>query len=348
MTTHTHWTEFLTSQSAYWLNDRISHFADNTNNVHNENTHILCDLSHYGLISISGDDAQHFLQNQFCNDVLKISPQQSQLNAYCTPKGRILAFFRLFQQDGYYYLRLPQEILKPILKRLRMYVMMSKVTLDNVSEQRLRIGFSGPQARQRLSKYIANVPTQTDAVSHSGDVSIICLQANTRYEIIADNDSMQILWEKLSSDAQALGASAWELADIQAGIPEVFSDTQEAFVPQMLNLQAVNALSFKKGCYPGQEIVARMHYLGKLKRRMFAACISGHSAVKAGDTLYAEGSESAQGVGKVVRAQNTPAGSCDLLAVIEISSAEQRSLRLHDVNGPQLHLKELPYPLSDE
>ena len=356
---HTDWTEFLTSQSAHWENDRVTHFGQTPNNTLNEkraalaaltdsDTHILCDLSHYGLIQACGAEAENFLQNQFCNDVRNISPLQSQLNAYCTPKGRILAFFRLFQRDDCYYLRLPQEILEPTLNRLRMFVMMSKVILEDASDVLPRIGFSGPQAAQLLNKHVDAVPTTADAVTQTNGLSIICIQPGTRFEIVGNTEDISTLWTKLSDQATPVGDGSWELQDIHAALPEVVSETQEDFVPQMLNLQGVNALSFKKGCYPGQEIVARMHYLGKLKRRMFLAHTAEDVTVSPGDALFAEGSTSGQGVGKVVRAQANPDGGTDLLAVIEIKSAEQLSLRLNNVDGPLLKLLELPYMLGEE
>lgn len=377
--THANWTEFLTAQTAQWQDGRVTHFGDATDNVLDEKraalaaqaeggTHVLCDLSHYSLISASGSDTADFLQNQFCNDVRNISATQSQLNAYCTPKGRILAFFRLFQREDCYYLRLPQEILEPTLKRLRMYVMMSKVTLEDASERLIRIGFAGPQAAQQLGQWVDAVPTTVDSVTQSNGLSIVCVQAGTRFEIIGEAADVISLWENLSKQAKPVGYGSWELLDIHAAIPEIVATTQEAFVPQMINLQGINALSFKKGCYPGQEIVARMHYLGKLKRRMFIAHTDDEATVSPGDALFAEGSSSGQGVGKVVRAQSNPEGGTDLLAVIEINSAEERTLRLQNAainnenenetanttenptekkDGPLLKLQKLPYILEE-
>jgi folate-binding protein YgfZ len=352
--THNNWQQFLSSQGAHWEEDRITHFGDDANNAIAEkhaalklDNPILCDLSHYGLIQATGEETENFLQNQFCNDVRNVSALQSQLNAYCTPKGRVLAFFRLFQRDDNYYLRLPGEILEPMLKRLSMFVMMTKTELSDGSDVLTHFGYAGPDAGKQLGTLIGNVPTTANETTQTDVLTIICVQANTRFEIYGEADAIQNLWTQLSNKATPVNAGAWELLDIHAALPDVYLQTQEAFVPQMLNLQAIDALSFKKGCYPGQEIVARMHYLGKLKRRMFVAHTDDDAPVQPGDTLHAEGSESGQGVGKVVRATTNPKGGTDLLAVIEISSAEQRSLRLHDANGPQLALLELPYSIEE-
>jgi len=361
--THNNWQQFLTTQGAHWSNtehtdkhyDHVHYFGNEPDNATREKRTalageqtILCDLSHYGLIQVTGPESESFLQNQFCNDVSKTSSLQSQLNAYCTPKGRVLAFFRLFQRENNYYLRLPREILEPTLNRLRMYVMMTKTELSDGSDTLARIGYAGPQAGQRLrTLFDDTVSIATDTVTQTAGLTIICIQADTRFEIYGDEIALQNLWQQLADTATPVGAGAWELLDIHAALPDVYPQTQEAFVPQMLNLQAIDALSFKKGCYPGQEIVARMHYLGKLKRRMFVAHIDDATRVQPGDTLFAEGSESAQGIGKVVRAQRNPEGGSDLLAVIEISSAEERVLRLHDANGPLLKLLALPYTIEE-
>ncbi|HEC19910.1 MAG TPA: folate-binding protein [Gammaproteobacteria bacterium] len=351
--THHHWQTFLTTRGAHWSGQRVDYFGDEPQNTIAEKhaalqggSVIMCDLSHYGLIRAEGPESADFLQNQLCNDVREVTPLHSQYNGYCTPKGRALAFFRLFQRDDDYYLRLPREILEPVLKRLRMFVLMSKTELGDASDQLIRIGVAGPDAGRQLSALMGETPNEVNAVYHSGDLSIICLQPGSRFEVYGPDEAMQHLWQQLEETVAPVGAGAWELLDIHAGLPEVYAQTQEAFVPQMLNLQAIGALSFKKGCYPGQEIVARMHYLGKLKRRMYLAHIEEDIPVQPGDTLYAESSASGQGVGKVVRAQSNPDGGVDLLAVIEISSAEQGSLRLHDANGPMLQLQALPYDIE--
>lgn len=355
--THTNWQQFLSTQDAHWSDNgdghRVTHFGNDAHNVTKEkNTAltgapILCDLSHYGLIQASGPETATFLQNQFCNDVRNVSTLQSQLNAYCTPKGRILAFFRLFQRDDNYYLRLPREILEPTLNRLRMFVLMTKTELTDGSDTLIRVGYAGTDAAQRLDKLVDAVPAEADAVTQCNGLTIICIKPSSRFEILGDEAAMTQIWQQLAAEATPVGSDSWDLLDIHAGIPDVYPETQEAFVPQMLNLQAIHALSFKKGCYPGQEIVARMHYLGKLKRRMFLAHVDTDNIPAPGDSLFAEGSDSGQGVGKVVRAQRHPDGGIELLAVIEISSVEERSLHLADANGPQVQLHELPYAIEE-
>ena len=158
---------------------------------------------------------------------------------------------------------------------------------------------------------------------------------------------MPSVWEKLSGNATPASREHWELLDIRAGIPTIHSDTTEAFVPQMINMQLIDGVSFTKGCYTGQEVVARMKYLGKLKRQMFLAHVDMETVPAPGTTLDAESSESGQGAGKVVNAQRSPDGGVDLLAVVELSSHDSDAVHLGDTSGPKLSFKELPYSLQE-
>ena len=150
-------------------------------------------------------------------------------------------------------------------------------------------------------------------------------------------------WRELLGAAQQTGPEFWSLMEIRAGMPTVFEDTLEAFVPQMANLQLIGGVSFTKGCYTGQEVVARMQYLGKLKRRMYHAHVDTAQAPARGAELFSPSSESAQGAGRVVDVAASPQGGYELLAVIQISSAEAGDLHLESAEGPRLHLLDLPY-----
>lgn len=343
------WKNLLTQQGAVFEGGRVVHFGDALAERKALHAHILCDLSHMGLIKVGGNEAQSFLQNQFCNDVRLVTPEQSQLNGYCNPKGRALAVFRLFQRDGHYYLRLPAEILDATLSRLRMFVLRSKVTLEDASQSLPRMGYAGPEAEQRLAAAVGAAPSAVNAVVHHGGLTLMRIPGpQPRFEIYGDAAALGTLWTRLKSDARPVGSGLWNLLDIHAGIPEVVEATREEFVPQMINLHSIDGLSFKKGCYPGQEIVARTYYLGKLKRRMYRAHIATDTAPQPGDALLAEGSESGQGVGQIVRAEPAPEGGVEVLAVIEIASAEGRTVCLGKEPSAVLALQTLPYVVDTE
>lgn len=333
------WTDFLQSQPTQEVPD---------------DSPVVCDLSSLGLIRVTGDDARDFLQNQFCNDVKLINDNFTQLNGYCNPKGRLLVFFRLYKQslpEDTYYLSLPKERIAAILKRLQMFVMMSKVTLTDASDELITIGLAGQHAGTLLAEQIDAIPEQTDTcVQWNGLVIIRLPGIEPRFQIIGGLENIRTLWSGLLKAARHAPETEWLLMDIDAGIPRIVDATSEEFVPQMLNLQSINALSFKKGCYPGQEIVARMHYLGKQKRSMYLAQVD--TELKPGDSIFEatslEAGNPGQSVGTVVSAAPDNRGGYRILAVLQIQSA--RNANLCPENRPEflLNLKDLPYPVELE
>ena len=342
------WLEFLEQAGAEIDNNKVSHFGNPDRELRVLHTGlVMADLSHLGLISAYGEEASNFLQGQLTNDIKQVDLEHSQLSAYCTPKGRILSNFRIFQRQQTYYLRLPQEQLENTLKRLQMFILMSKVTMEDSTDSLVHIGVSGPDADQQLQALVPQIPDQVDGVSQCEGYTVIKLAGHhPRFEIYGELEPISKLWQQLDVHAALVGADAWSMLDILAGIPTVYPETSEAFVPQMINLQVLNGVSFKKGCYTGQEVVARMQYLGKLKRHMYRVHIDTHKPVNPGDALYVEGSTSGQGPGTIVEAKLVPDDGYEGLAVINISDAEAGQLKLIDENGPTITIKQLPYSLQ--
>jgi len=309
---------------------------------------VLADLSHLGLIEAQGEDAAEFLQGQLSNDVSQVDAAHSQLAAYCSPKGRMLADLRVFAREQAYCLVLPRAILEATLKRLRMFVLRSRVVLEDVSDTLVSFGFAGPEADVRLGEVLAGVPGEHDAVSQTDGLSLIRLPGTVpRFQIHGPAEAAIALWARLRPAAQPVGGAAWGLLDILAGLPSVHPQTVDAFVPQMVNLQAIGGVSFKKGCYPGQEVVARTHYLGKLKRRMYRAHVDTDRIPAPGEEIYLSGAE--QSAGRIVSAQPGAEGGVELLAVIQIASVEAAApggLHLGAPDGPALSLRELPYAVE--
>ncbi len=312
---------------------------------------LVCDLSRLGLIAVQGPDAANFLQGQFSNDVREVSERRSQLNAYCSPKGRLLAVFRLFLRAGVYYLLLPQDILDATLQRLRMYVLRAQVSLDNAGDRLIRIGVSGPAAAARVAVLLGNLPQEVNEVAQirrpacpgaTGDGLFTALRLPgtvPRFVIAGELAGMQTLWEALQPEALRVETDYWSLLDIRAGLPSIHTATQDTFVPQMVNLDLLGGVSFSKGCYPGQEIVARTHHLGSIKRRMLRAWADTPDPPRPNDTLYTPGNS--QAVGQVVDAQFSPGGGFELLAVVQISHGEGL-MHLKSPTGPPLRLEDLP------
>lgn len=346
----TEWQDFLNNAGAEFGDNKVESFGNPTRERQVMNAgSTLCDLSHYGLIAAYGDDSINFLQGQFTNDIAQVDESHSQLSAYCSPKGRMLANFRIFKQGETLYLSLPQPLLEPVLNRLRMFVMRSKVTLEDASDALMRFGLSGPNAEEQLSVVTGCAPKSVNEVMQYKDISIVRVHGSLpRFEIYGQLNSITQLWQTLDVDATAVGAPIWELLNIQAGIPVIVPETCEAFVPQMANMSLIGAINFKKGCYTGQEIVARMHYLGKLKKRMYHVAIETKEAPRAGDKIFTSDTTAGSGTGTIVSAELNADGIYESLAVIQIADAEGQPLQLHDAEGPAVKILELPYSFEQD
>ena len=308
--------------------------TSNSNNV-------LCDLSHLGLLEISGADAVTFLQGQVTNDVKLLAGTNAHYTAYCNPKGRMLALFLAFAHYDHLHLQLNRELLEPIMKRLKMYVMRSKVEIKDVSDSIIKFGLNGPQASSMLAPIFSTIPNQDYELVSLDNGAILKLPSvndDSRFEIFTDAMNAPPVWDALKNNCKVVEKPYWDWLEIQAGIPDVSLATQEQFVPQMLNLDILNGINFKKGCYTGQEIIARTHYLGTVKRRTYLT----ESALEAkpGDKI----SDATQNeVGHIVRIAPNLAGSFDVLAELRIDAAATSEL---NCNGATLTLKNLPYSLE--
>ena len=307
------------------------------------------ELTHLGVLQATGADASGFLQGQLTNDIRDLDNGASQLGAYCSHKGRMMAIMRLLRHGDDILMLLPPERIEPVMTRLRMFVLMSKVELANISDSFRAIGLTGQSAAALLGN---DAPAEIDAVTCADDgVCIIRLASEKddlpRFMLTGSNSALDNRISQFGDDVETGDLNDWLLQEIRAGLPMVFEQTVEAFVPQMANMHLVNGVSFTKGCYTGQEVVARMQYLGSLKRRMYRVAIDGECPAP-GTDLHAPGSKSAQGAGKVILAARTPEGNCEALIVTEIASAEEGSVRLVDEHGPLLRFLDLPYAWEQE
>lgn len=344
------WSAFLERVGAVLAADRVSHFghpgAESRAALTDD---VCCDLSHLGLIAARGPDTESFLQGQLTCDVRQVAPDRSLPGAHCTPKGRAFASFRLFRREDATYLELPRELLEPALSRLRKYVLRARTTLEDASDALARMGVAGPNAAALIGTALGAVPelmngVVTTATTDPDGVTVIRLPGSTpRFELHGAAQELSTVWSALAPKVTPVGAEPWRLLNILAGTPTVYPETVEAFVPQMLNLQLLGGISFQKGCYTGQEIVARTHYLGKLKRRMVLARVDSASPPRPGDPLFSPQADASQSAGQLVDASPHPDGSYAVLAVALIDCAEHGTLQLGDAGGPILRLEPLPY-----
>lgn len=341
------WFTFLTSHHAHITQNRVTHFGQpDTELARAESASVLTDLSHLGLIRFSGDDAHSFLQGQLSCDVCTTDSGKATYGGYCTPKGRLLCSFLLWQDtDRSYLMQLPVELTEAIIKRLRMFVLRAKVVIQDHTDNYVRIGIAGQTAHTLLQNTLPGITHSSEPLSITAipDGQIIC-HSGTRFEVLVKPAHAPSLWEQLSESAHCASAAIWDRLEIREGIPAIFKVTQEQFIPQMVNLDVIGGVSFKKGCYPGQEIVARTQYLGKVKRRMYRAHLDLDSPLEitAGDPLYSTETHD-QACGMIVNTAPAPAGGADVLAVIQISSAEAGPVHWKTVDGPSLAIQPLPY-----
>lgn len=337
------WQTFLSTQGAHLQDGIVLHFGDAAaERIPARDGTVRCDLSQFGLLKVSGDDAQPFLQNLLSNDIREVSANRAQLSSFNNAKGRMLASMLIWRDGNDYVLQLHRSLTEQIRKKLSMYVLRSKVKIVDVSAESVCIGVAGADARKTLQALYPALPQQAMEVAAQDEDSILCREAD-RFQITTTPQRAIELWQSLSA-LHAVGSNRWDWLDIRAGVPFVQAATLEAFVPQMLNFEVIGGVNFKKGCYPGQEVVARMHYLGKASRRMYLAHLDDATEAKAGDSLFSTASAE-QSCGTIVDAQPSPNGGIDLLAVVQTASHESTSIHLGKMDGPQLRFQALPYTL---
>ncbi|MBK9520954.1 MAG: folate-binding protein YgfZ [Rhodocyclaceae bacterium] len=302
---------------------------------------VVSPLTDSGLILASGPDAANFLHNLLTNDIAGLDAKSARFAGMCTPKGRLIATMLIWKTGDDFLLMLPTDLLASILKKLSMYVLRSKVKLSDVSADFALIGLARPAGVRGTYEEMANFQ-----VTQFADNQVIRLDGQ-RW-VLAMNPLTAIgRWNEFCSGATVVGTEAWQWLEIQAGQPRVVAATQEAFVPQMLNMElpAVAGVSFTKGCYPGQEIVARTQYLGKIKRRMIRVHIAGDDQFHPGASVYSAQTGDQQ-CGTVVSCARAPEGGFDALICVQSSAIGSGEINLGSPTGPRPLMMGLPYPLD--
>lgn len=300
-------------------------------------------LTHEGVLAVQGADSAKFLQGQLTCNLNYLSAQRSSLGARCTPKGRMLASFHILPQGDGYLLALDKPLVEPLLADLKKYAVFFRGTrLEDQSGQWRRFGLLNPGQLPADAGLV--IPEQPHEVLMQGSLVAVRLDAG-RAELWVPAEQAEAVQEKLAGLLVQAPLQDWLLAQIRAGIGQVFERTRESFVPQMINLQAVGGVSFKKGCYTGQEIVARMQYLGRLKRHLYRLSGPQQALPQPGDPLYLPGQASA--VGEVVLAAASEQG-LELLAVVQDDALEGNQLQLSEAAGQPLSQQPLPYTLDKD
>jgi tRNA-modifying protein YgfZ len=295
---------------------------------------IVSPLSGFSLLAVTGKDRHTFLHGQFINDLNLIENSAAQLSAWSNPKGQVITNFIIINTGISYLLLFKQELKEYFQKRLNMFVMRSDVKIEDISESSPVVGLANIED---LSSLDSNMPTHAGEIHAVDGLIIICHPDKSgRYLITGSIDALTK--KLLTLNTKLSSSSLWEILDILAGLPWIISATQEQFLPQMLNLDLLKGLSYQKGCYPGQEVIARLHYRGEIKKRL--QLIKSDNELIVGDSIFLNNSENK--VGTLINAANHPDGDYYGLAVIELDKVSEKLIS----NSHEIETLKLPYSLD--
>ena len=365
------WLEFLSQTGATVLDGSVTHFASIEEDAQSSlNSTIISDLSYLDLLSIEGEDAETFLQGQLTCDISKVNEHSLQMGAYCTPKGRMVTSFRALKIDQTFYLLMEPGLFQPTQKTLGKYIVFSKAEIKNARNDFVTLGLAGPEA-ENLLKEICPVPEAINSVTQNDTITCVRIagspsdsdaESRPRFLLFCNQDSARDIWEKLANNTTPVGQNAWHLLDVLSGYGQVEESTVEQFLPHNLNYQNIDAVSFKKGCFTGQEVIARMHYRGKLKSRLFLADIrtseSDIEVLKPGSGLFIKEGDKFKRTGELVNIAIAGTTSnngaeyfdCKMLALLPSTSPDETTVYLSNEGGNAMTMRilELPYKTEPE
>ena len=331
------WQTFLKDQGATIQDSGVIDFGNTDTGLENiTETPVISPLSGFAVLEISGDDRQSFLHGQFINDLNQIDEPAAQLSAWCNPKGQVISNFLIINTGSTYLLILKEDLKEVVQKRLAMFVMRSNVTINDISDESPLIGIANTDD---LTLFGSNIPTIPGESQIIDDLIIICLpDFSGRYLITGGIETLKNKVSELKTTLQMTGSSVWNLLDILAGLPWITLTNKEQFLPQMLNLDSLKGLSYLKGCYPGQEVIARLHYRGEVKKRL--NLIKSIHQCHVGASLYSEQSDS--NVGIVINSAIHPDGNSYALAVISLDNTTNKLFS----DNQEITIIELPYAID--
>jgi folate-binding protein YgfZ len=327
------WRSFLESTDAVFdgASSEILHFGDATAELKAAQSQtVLVPLTHLGLLSATGEDAKAFLHSQFTSDINHLGIDQVQHSAWCTAKGRMQASFLAWRDGEAFDLALAADLQEAVQKRLQMFILRAKVKLVSLTDTHVLLGLAGPQAGEALANAGLPCPAGSLTSTSASDVQVVALEGG-RFIISAPQEAIATLWQKLTVRARPVGLPAWRWLDVEMGFPLVTLATKEEFVPQMADFEKLGGVSFHKGCYPGQEIVARTQYLGKVKRHLYR--LKSDVAMPPGTDLHSPDNPD-QACGMIVTGAPSPSGGFVALAVVQSNFAS--NVHLGSREGPLL------------
>ncbi|MDR8034331.1 CAF17-like 4Fe-4S cluster assembly/insertion protein YgfZ [Burkholderia cenocepacia] len=307
-------------------------------------------LPQFGVIDVAGDDAATFLHSQLTNDIEHLDAGSARLSGYCSPKGRLLASFLTWRAGHGVRLLVSKDVQPAVQKRLSMFVLRAKAKLTDANDTLAVAGFAG-DVRDALSGIFDALP---DGVHVKVDgpagtlIRVPDAAGRKRYLWIGPRAEVDARLAALAGTLPVVSPAVWDWLDVRAGEPRITQPAVEQFVPQMVNFDVIGAVNFRKGCYPGQEVVARSQYRGTIKRRTALAHVAGETdTVHAGVELF-HSDDPGQPCGMIVNAAAAPAGGVDALVEIKLAALDSATVHLGSADGPALAFDALPYAWPTE
>ncbi|PSB92124.1 YgfZ/GcvT domain-containing protein [Candidatus Pandoraea novymonadis] len=306
-----------------------------------------------GIITCSGTDAIAFIQSQLTANITQSLTHTATLAGYCSPKGRLLATFLVWKDENCISLICSADVRVSIQKRLSMFLLRAKAKLADGTNDRALLRVGGHSVELVLKQYFSTLPITPLSITHSQTAgTLVCLpnastaaRARAHYLWSIPVEVVKHVWENLLNvpNLEIIAPELVHWLDVQSGVPKIVAVTQEQFVPQMINLELIGGVSFRKGCYPGQEIVARSQYRGTIKRRLFLAHLD-DGQPKPGQELF-ESSDKQQPCGHVLNVSHSPEGGWDCLVEVKLMARAADDVHLGQVDGTRLKFLALPYAL---
>ncbi|WP_109482655.1 folate-binding protein YgfZ [Paraburkholderia sp. C35] len=307
-------------------------------------------LPQFGVIDVTGDDAAAFLHGQLTSDTQHLAAATARLAGYCAAKGRLLASFLVWCNGDSIRMLVSKDVQATVQKRLSMFVLRAKAKLSDASGDTLAIGLAG-DVRAALSGVFDAIPDGVHVKVDGPAGSLVRVPdaaGRLRYVWVGPKAEVEARLPALEAKLRRVSPAVWDWLDIRAGEPRITQRVVEQFVPQMINFDVLGGVNFRKGCYPGQEVVARSQYRGTIKRRMSLANVAGETdSVLPGAELFHSG-DPGQPCGMLVNTAAAPDGGVDALVEIKLAALEDGSVHLGAADGPALAFLPLPYALPTE
>lgn len=330
------WNEFLKDNGAVFKNETVINFGNaelETEACLNKN--IITDLSSFSPVVVTGNDSESFLHGQLTGDIKSLDKDNFLLSAWCNPKGQVIVNFYIFRYNNGFLLLVPDELCEKFIQRLKMFILRAEVEITNKRNHLISIGVN-LNDKDYAELLPENILTE-QSIKQMEDFYCLNIDKNHPRMIFTGNiKNISELWKKLSDNIIPVGTHMWQMLDILAGIPWINEQCTEHFLPQYLNLDLLNGVSFDKGCYPGQEIIARLKYRGVIKHRLFLASIQQETAPAPGDSLSLANED--RNAGNIINVQPHPELGFIFLAVAEIEHARSGNIKLSTTgNTPTFH-----------